>query len=353
MLASPADAQWYVSGGWGASDDLDVETPRSVQSLQIGLQGLTDAGRLFVAAGLPVRSGEDLTWGLIEAATSPSFGREDDRGIGFQPDLLARGFLYHDPLAEASGAGGLLAVEPYATWGTDAVLARVGGGARAVGTTVDSVSSGTIAGIAAGDLVVVPAAGVSVRARAELLLFDARSLPHAELGLFYDVTFGALWAGIDRWEGDALRATGWYAGGALDLTEALSARITVGRASGDPLFGTPPRDTWSVSVRYRIAPRPAAAPAPARPAYEAFDDVYLSVPASAAPGDLFVAGSFNGWQPRPMIRRGDSWTIRLELPAGYHEFAFVDGRGRWFVPEGIPGRRPDGMGGWVVAVVVR
>jgi hypothetical protein len=51
-----------------------------------------------------------------------------------------------------------------------------------------------------------------------------------------------------------------------------------------------------------------------------------------APGarEVFVAGDFNGWQPRatPMVRHPDGrWTVTLPLRPGPHEYRFViDGR---------------------------
>lgn len=349
--AAPASAQWYASASWGASEDIDATTDASVQSLQLGLQGFTDAGRLLLTGGIPARSGQDLTWGLVELATSPLVGGPAGRGFGFQPDLLARGFLYHDPLADVDGSGGLLLAEPYAAYSGRILRARLGGGARIAGTSVAGTSTSRTAGVAAGDLIVTPGRRVMLRARAEVLYFDSRSLPHGQLTAHVRHDHGALWASVDRWQGDALEETGWYVGGSLDLTADLAARVTVGRASGDPLFETPARNTWSISLRYRFADRPGRDAAASLPQYGT-NGVQLRVPAERGRGALSVGGSFNDWQPVPMTRSGEDWTITLDLPPGYYELAFVDESGDWFVPEGLPGRRADGMGGWVMVLVV-
>lgn len=349
--AAPASGQWYASASWGASEDIDATTDASVQSLQLGLQGFTDAGRLLLAGGIPARSGRDLTWGLVEAATSPFVGGHAGRGFGFQPDLLARGFLYHDPLADLDGSGGLLLAEPYAAYSGRNLRARLGGGARIAGTRVAGTAASRTAGVAAGDLVVTPGRRATLRVRAEVLRFDSRTLPHGQLTAHVRHDHGALWASVDRWQGDALEETGWYLGGSLELTADLAARVAVGRASGDPLFDTPSRNTWSISLRYRFADRPGRDAAADLPQYGT-DGVQLRVPAEGGRGALSVGGSFNGWQPVPMTRSGDDWIITLDLSPGYYELAFVDESGDWFVPEDLPGRRPDGMGGWVMVLVV-
>jgi len=54
-----------------------------------------------------------------------------------------------------------------------------------------------------------------------------------------------------------------------------------------------------------------------------------------------------------MEREGDDWTYTVAVPRGVYSYAFVGADGAWFVPEGVPGRKDDGMGGHVAVVVVR
>lgn len=45
-----------------------------------------------------------------------------------------------------------------------------------------------------------------------------------------------------------------------------------------------------------------------------------------APGahQVEVAGSFNGWSPVEMeANRGGSWTVTLQLTAGFHDYKFI------------------------------
>jgi 1,4-alpha-glucan branching enzyme len=81
--------------------------------------------------------------------------------------------------------------------------------------------------------------------------------------------------------------------------------------------------------------------------------VQVRIPVADAPAsDVFIAGSFNGWQPLPMHREGDSWVVELTLPSGVYDYAFRSADGKWFVPASTAGRRSDGMGGYVARLVV-
>lgn len=351
VSARPLGAQWYASASWGASEDLDAATSGTVQSFQLSVSGFSDAGRLLLIGGVPIRTSEDLTWGLAEASSSPFLAGNRRRGFGFQPDLLARGFAYHEPLADLNGAGGLLLGEPYVAYSGTTFRARLGGGVRAAGTSVAGTSGGRIAGVAAADLRVAPRGRVSGTVRGEVFHLEDRTLPHGSIGLLFDHESGYLWAGLDRWQGDERRETGWYAGGSVDLTDALSARVNFGRTSGEPMFDTPARQTWSIGLRYRFADRPGTTRLDPLPEY-GDRGVRLRVPAREGRGRLSVGGSFNGWQPVLMAQDEDAWTITLDLEPGYYELAFMDETGRWFVPESFPGRRRDGMGGWVMILVV-
>ncbi len=58
--------------------------------------------------------------------------------------------------------------------------------------------------------------------------------------------------------------------------------------------------------------------------------------------NIFVAGSFNGWQPNKTRLKGNDtgeYSVTLKLPAGRHEYKFVV-EDRWCVdpqnPEAVP-----------------
>jgi hypothetical protein len=97
--------------------------------------------------------------------------------------------------------------------------------------------------------------------------------------------------------------------------------------------------------------RPAAAATPlvSTPAGR----VVVRLPRAEAPGsDVWIAGSFNRWQPVRMQREGSDWVFRASLPAGIYRYAFRSADGSWFVPASTAGRRDDGMGGHIAVLVV-
>jgi hypothetical protein len=79
----------------------------------------------------------------------------------------------------------------------------------------------------------------------------------------------------------------------------------------------------------------------------------IRLPASATSTRPSIAGDFNSWTPAPMEREGDQWTYTVALARGVYNYAFVAADGTWFVPDGVPGRKDDGMGGHVAVLVVR
>ncbi|MEE9207849.1 MAG: glycogen-binding domain-containing protein [Gemmatimonadota bacterium] len=348
--SSTLHAQWFASAVWGAAEDLDVATGASTQSLQLGLARAEDVLRFSITGGIPTRPQEDSSWGIVDVFVTPRVGGPRE---GLQFDLRGTAFAYHNPITDAGGSGGLLQVEPYATRSTRSYRLRLGGGGRISGTTTGGIADNRMTGVIAADFLTVPAPGLAIEVRAETLFQDSLTLPHGQLALAYDYGTGVVWAGVDRWTSDSMRETGWYVGASLDLTESLSARSSVGQTSGEPIFGSPPRQTWSVGLAYRFGDRhPIAVKSTALPEFGP-GPVILRVAEEEGAGIISVAGSFNGWVPTPMTRRGNAWTIELDLEPGVYAVAFVDESGRWFVPESMPGRRSDGMGGFTAVLVVR
>jgi hypothetical protein len=113
----------------------------------------------------------------------------------------------------------------------------------------------------------------------------------------------------------------------------------------------PPRTSWGVGVSLRVGRRPAPVPA-AGPELRPQGGVILRMPLRDSHSPPLVAGDFTGWEPRPMERHGTEWRFRIRLPPGAYRYAFLSAQGEWFVPESVPNRMDDGMGGWVAVVVV-
>ena len=111
-----------------------------------------------------------------------------------------------------------------------------------------------------------------------------------------------------------------------------------------------PRRAWSSGLRLTLSEPPAAAePVPAE-----YGDgrATISIPTGDAEGEPRIAGDFTDWEPRSMTRVGDEWRFTVALEPGVYEYAFVAPDGSWFVPESVPGRKDDGMGGEVAQLVV-
>jgi hypothetical protein len=78
----------------------------------------------------------------------------------------------------------------------------------------------------------------------------------------------------------------------------------------------------------------------------------IRIPARSLRGTPSIAGDFTGWKPVPMRREGAHWTYTAKLEPGVYHYSLVGEDGVWFVPESVPGRQDDGMGGHVAVLVV-
>ena len=165
-------------------------------------------------------------------------------------------------------------------------------------------------------------------------------------------TVGSLSASVGRWAGGRSEGTPWSVGGRVSLPPRVSLDGAVRRDTFDPLSLQAAQTSWSIglSVLTSGRARPVAPPVPA-----AYVDgrATIRLPVSATNTRPSIAGDFNAWQPAPMEREGDHWAYRVAVTPGVYNYAFVNADGTWFVPEGVPGRKDDGMGGFVAVVVVR
>jgi hypothetical protein len=107
-----------------------------------------------------------------------------------------------------------------------------------------------------------------------------------------------------------------------------------------------------VGVSILIGARPKAPEVPVAARYE------NGVATIRLPSKLFasppqVAGDFNNWTPVAMERDGETWRYSVAARPGVYNYAFVASDGTWYVPDGVPGRKDDGMGGHVAVLVVQ
>lgn len=67
-----------------------------------------------------------------------------------------------------------------------------------------------------------------------------------------------------------------------------------------------------------------------------------------------MAGEFNNWSPdaNPMVRTADGvWTLRLELPAGVHQYLFT-ADGKWVPDPKAMLSHPNSRGGTNSVILV-
>lgn len=160
----------------------------------------------------------------------------------------------------------------------------------------------------------------------------------------------SLWGSLGRWVSGGLDATAWTAGIGAEVAPGLTLQLG-GRGNGfDPLYLSASRSSYWGGLSLRLGgSRGVAAPVPA---HTRDGRAMITLPARDAKGAASIAGDFTGWKPVPMQREGSRWTWTGALAPGVYHYAFVAEDGTWFVPESVPGRQKDGMGGWTAVLVV-
>ena len=362
-VATPAAAQqWSLDARAGRLDfDMAGDVPAAT-SVGVGLTGVTPDGWLQLTTGVPLGA-EDPLWGAVNVG---SFLEVLEAGpVTLGVDASAQGYLQRYTTRVEEGPGGPFdrVVGGGTTWGRGLAARALPGVALELGP-LSLRGRGGVSWYhsALGDRETgrtVPLADV----RASLSLAPGLSLA-ADARRYMapegDFTFGGLtatlarpelrlWGSVGHWFADSVGVP-WSAGAELPLTARVSVTADARQDVLDPLFGSAPRRAWSAGLRVALGARPAAAqPVPA--SYVG-GRATIAVPAEDVDGAPRIAGDFTGWEPRSMTRAGDEWRYTASLEPGVYEYAFVDEDGEWFVPESVPGRKDDGMGGEVALLVV-
>ncbi|HET9982991.1 MAG TPA: glycogen-binding domain-containing protein [Longimicrobiales bacterium] len=327
----------------------------------LGLDYDGRSGWLRVSAGLPFASG-DPVWGAAGAG-----GRLAARRGAFSAgvDLAGQGFVQREDGTErrdvlgrvtrtpgSTGFGGAAQVLPMVGLGSERVAVELRGGASLYTSgQADSTMQRTVR-LADARVVASPARGWAVAAATRV--FDAPERRYVSEDLTATVAPPgrvSAWATVGKWLSGGADGVPWGAGARLELPAHTAVEASARRTVLDPLYLSVPRTSWSVAASVRLAgpPRPPA-PVPAR--YVGGRATVL-LPAGAARGEPKIAGDWNGWRPEPMTRAGESWSYTTSLAPGVYYYAFVASDGRWYVPESVPGRQADGMGGETAVLVVK
>lgn len=183
--------------------------------------------------------------------------------------------------------------------------------------------------------------------------FDADEASYTYAGVSGITAFGPamVWGTLGRWSNTTNDKIPWAAGASVRIHQRASLIATASQEVIDPLYLTPPQTAWSIGASVRVGSRAT----PRLPVPAAYVDGHATIrlPQSQATAQPRIAGDFNGWQPQPMRREKGNWIYTVAVSPGVYNYAFVDGQGEWFVPEKFPGRKEDGMGGYVAVLVVQ
>jgi len=348
---------------------------RQTQSVVANIGYEDPATGFRLSTGIPT-SGDSVRWAAMAAARRFSSTR---RAFTGGIDLSGSAFAFQISRTVAGSPGGLL--DPLGSPASSAV----------------STTSGHAVGAQAMPLVVYQTSSVDVQARAGMSYYDAPTRPETknravklgdlQLTLHPSPTFAvavvtrhyiprqedaATFAGtsaaaaigrlrvlgnVGTWMGgvpdeEGRAAPTWSMGAELRLTSRASLNATGGHQSFDPLYRTPAQTSWSLGASVLLG-RVSKAPMAPVPAQYDNGAATIRVPAALLTSAPKVAGDFNGWKPEAMERVGTSWSYRVLIAPGVYNYAFVAPDGTWYVPDGVPGRKDDGMGGHVAVLVVR
>lgn len=337
----------------------------ATSSLVVGLALLDDRSWLGASAAVP--AGVAPRWAVLGGSH-----RITGRGrAGLLLDLAAHGFLQHDPdggdpggppLAglptpldpsspdapdlSGSGVGGEVQLGVRAPAGPLRLEARGGGAvqySRLAGTARDHA-------LPVADLrVQLPLGPIALGAESRAWFGDNGVHALATATLVYAHPAVQAWASVGRWFRGGVGHTAWGVAGSATVVEGVALQAGGRGRTFDPLYGSLTGTSVWGGVSLRLAG--AHGPASTSPRIVRGEAV-IRVPAGREADAPSVAGDFSGWAPVRMVREGRSWVHRVSLEPGVYSYAFVSPDGRWYVPDGHPGRKADGMGGHVAVLVV-
>lgn len=320
----------------------NVETTSLMGALRYDARS---GGWVYGAAGVPLRS--DLSWGGGGAGGRWTLAGADGRGVGLGVETGGHAFLYRDGVARVTGSGGAIDALPFVamTSGAGRVELRGGWRGQALSTAGVTERRGVMeGGIRAGY-------GVSARVEADARWVRADGDLYPFLGGAFAYTGSPIhvWVNVGRWLSADLDAVSSGGGVGVNIGTRATLWVSAHYEAPDPLYWNAPRRSWRVGVTRHL---PRTAGPRSAPRLEA-GGIIIEVPVPEAPGGaVAIAGDFSKWAPMLMRLEGDVWRIRLPLAPGVYSYAFQAGGGQWFVPVTAPGRRDDGMGGYVAVLVV-
>jgi hypothetical protein len=348
LLALPAASQGQplLWGGVGQNTET-ASGLTSGENAVLGIAFSRPTRGMAATVGVPLDSDSGSRWGALAgwAEHRPGAGPWGVAGAGTL-------FAYADPILDRSAYGSVITVDGFRLVPVDFAQLRLRVGLRHGSHLGGDEDSQRLLGRAGSEVVLQTG---MLDLRGELDHWRAGEGGYTQTGVrltWLDPRFQA-WAAASRWLDADLDHTGWELGARVPLTPRLAAIARGGVQPPDILFLVDAQRNWSVGFEYRTGRDPLLAALPVPVVLEDERPLRLTLPDGRSGGAPGVAGTFSRWQIIPMRPVEDGWELELVLEPGVHEYSFVTADGQWFVPEGTPGRRPDGFGGWVAVVVVQ
>jgi hypothetical protein len=303
---------------------------------------------VYGSTAVPLRDG-DPAWAAFGASGRLSPDAMKSRRVSAGIEAGAHAFLFRDTTVSMNGTGAAIDAIPFLSVPIGAAQLEARAGWRG-----QTLSYGAATGIRRGVFETGGrvTAGQRVRLQGDVRWVHASegTFPFAGATVVYGPTRLQLWGQAGKWLSDTLDEAAWAAGTSIPIGGRATLWAAVRQDPPDPLYWYVTRRTWNVGITRRLG----RSPSPLQPASRADDGgVWIRISHDEAHGgSMTVAGDFNNWSPVAMQRDGSDWAIRLQLAPGVYHYAFKSGRGEWFVPPSVAGRRDDGMGGYVAVLVV-
>jgi hypothetical protein len=162
------------------------------------------------------------------------------------------------------------------------------------------------------------------------------------VGVRFEV-FQSLWdVNLGLWDTPTGSETQLGIGLVLPIGRDFSAQANFGRYAPDPLLDTPAAGSAGALVAWTAARFGESGPR--------LFEIESSVPPSVRfmlemedAATVALVGGITGWEKVPMVRKGDVWTVTLDVEPGIYRFGFeVDGT--WYIPDDADGRTVDEWG---------
>ncbi len=303
---------------------------------------------LYLSAGAPY-SGPGPSWG---AAGAGAWLSRTFRGVEAGVAAAGHGWGYSASGEVEAGGGATVELLPTAVLRYGPLRAELASGFVGVLDAAGDSSESRGFHDSSARLVGAPAAGVEVAGLARWLRGDGGDWPYLGASVGVERRLGKAWAYVGQWLDEELAEprTAWGVGASAPVWRGVEVGASYRQEPVDPLYGSLPRRTWSITVSRPLGRTLALVRPPPVPEI-AGTRVTFRLPRGDHAQAPALLGDFNGWRPVPMVEEGEFWTATVTVVPGVHHYAFRTADGALLVPEHLP-RVDDGFGGTSAVLVV-